>query len=278
MQGLLQRGLCLLGLLLAHAPPAHCKARRADKEALISLFRLLGGPFWGRNNGWDADGGTDPCDLRNKWYGVGCIDPCDIFRDGPDCAFGRITALTLRDNNLTGSITNWTGVGDLHNLSWIDFSVNSISGSLPAEIGQVQNIELINLAWNKLQGGLPTTLGTLNANGAYAISELSVEVNELSGTLPTELGMLTQLRMLNVGFNRISGSIPTQITNLSKLQVRRSPAWRRRARRFSGSARATLPSPGSLSPSRACPTDCARPAASPLSLPPCLSSAGSLYR
>ena len=106
-------------------------ARRADKAALIDFFMLLGGPHWYNNDGWDPDGGADPCAFHSRWRGVGCIDPCDIYRDGPTCAFGRITALNLRDNNLTGSITNWTGVGDLHNLSWIDLSVNEISQTFP---------------------------------------------------------------------------------------------------------------------------------------------------
>ena len=88
--------------------------------------------------------------MTSRWYGVGCIDPCDLYRDGPSCAFGRVTALTLRDNNLTGSITNWTEVGELNNLSWADLSVNAISGSLPAEIGQVMNIEVLNVGFNQL--------------------------------------------------------------------------------------------------------------------------------
>ena len=155
----------LLLTLLVRASLVAGLARRADKAALIDLYRLLDGPNWFNNDGWDPDGGADPCSFESRWRGVGCIDPCDIYRDGPTCAFGRITALNLRDNNLTGSITNWTGIGDLHNLSWVDLSVNAISGSLPAEIGQVQNVEVLNMAWNQLEGGLPTTIGALNSNG-----------------------------------------------------------------------------------------------------------------
>lgn len=195
-------------------------ARRADKEALLHFFRLLGGPHWFNNDGWDPDGGADPCSFEGRWHGVGCIDPCDIYRDGPSCAFGRITALNLRDNNLTGSITNWTGIGDLNNLTWIDLSVNSISGSLPAEIGNIQNVEMINFAWNSLEGGLPTTMGMLNSNGFAEMNEMSFEFNNMEGTLPSELGLLTKLRMFNFHMaGKISGSIPAQLTNLTDLQV-----------------------------------------------------------
>ena len=206
-------------LIICLAPFATGLARVADKQALIDLFTLLGGPHWFNNDGWDPDGGADPCTLENRWFGVGCIDPCDIYRDGPSCAFGRITALNLRDNNLTGSLTNWTGVGQLHNLSWIDLSVNAISGSVPAEIGNVQNVEVLNMAWNSLEGGLPSTLGALNSNGYAQINELGFEYNQLEGTLPSELGLLTKLRMFNFHHNRISGSIPVELTNLTDMQV-----------------------------------------------------------
>ncbi len=207
-------------------PPA--PRRRSAEKALINLFKLLGGPYWTNNDGWDPDGGTDPCEVYDRWYGVGCIDPCDIYRDGPSCAFGRITALTLRDNNLTGSLTNWTGVGDLHNLSWVDLSVNYVSGSIPAEFGQIKNIEVLNMAFNSLQGTLPTTLGAMNGNGYAELNELSLEFNSLVGTLPSEVGLLTKLRMLNVAFNSLEGSIPPQYTNLTELQARpRAEAARR---------------------------------------------------
>ena len=41
--------------------------------------------------------------------------------------------------------------GELNNLTWLDLSLNSISGSLPTEFGRIQNIEVINLQMNQLQ-------------------------------------------------------------------------------------------------------------------------------
>jgi len=208
-------------LLMLFAALAASKMRRADKAAIVHFFKLMGGEHWYKNDGWDVEpGGSDPCDLRTHWTGMGCLDPCDIYRDGPDCAFGRVTALYLRDNNLTGSLTNWTGIGDLHNLTWLDLSVNMISGTLPAEIGNIQNIEVINLAWNKLEGPLPSTLGNINSNGYAHLNELSFEWNNFEGTLPSEIGLLTKLRKLDLGYNyKISGSIPPSVTNLTELQV-----------------------------------------------------------
>ena len=56
-------------------------------------------------------------------------DPCLRVRTVTPQPFNH-SALTLHDNNMTGSISNWTGIGALNNLTWIDFSWNKISGSL----------------------------------------------------------------------------------------------------------------------------------------------------
>ena len=125
--------------------PAVGRIRTPDLDALLELFKFMGGMHWDRNEGWDPEGQTDPCNFDEHWFGVGCIDPCDIYRDGPDCKAGRVTALTLRKNNLTGSITNWTSVKHLANLTWLDMSMNRISGTLPAEFGYIQNLSLIHI-------------------------------------------------------------------------------------------------------------------------------------
>jgi hypothetical protein len=67
----MQHGFVAL-LLVGYAPLVTPLARKADKAALIDLFKLLGGPHWTNNDGWDPDGGADPCEVEQRWYGVGC--------------------------------------------------------------------------------------------------------------------------------------------------------------------------------------------------------------
>ena len=190
-----------------------------DKLALQDFFKSMDGARWHHNDHWDAEGGNDPCNFDTHWYGVGCIDPCDIYRDGYNCKAGRITALTLHDNNMTGSISNWTRVGALTNLTWVDLSWNQISGSLPAEFGNIKNIEVLNMAWNKLEGTLPSELGNMNSNGFAELTEFNFAHNQLEGTVPSELGQLSALRMFDVSFNKLSGSIPHNYTDWQQLQV-----------------------------------------------------------
>lgn len=229
------KGLCaeLLALLLCVAAmalhrlafvvllfaPAVGRIRTPDLDALLELFKFMGGMHWDRNEGWDPEGQTDPCNFDEHWFGVGCIDPCDIYRDGPDCKAGRVTALTLRKNNLTGSITNWTSVKHLANLTWLDMSMNRISGTLPAEFGYIQNIVHLNMRENKLQGQIPPEMGDINSNGYEQLTEFNFARNNLEGTIPSTLAKLTDLMMLDVSHNKITGSIPNELTNLTKLQV-----------------------------------------------------------
>ncbi len=190
-----------------------------DKMALQDFFKYMDGARWHHNDHWDPEGGNDPCNFDTHWYGVGCIDPCDIYRDGYNCKAGRITALTLHDNNMTGSISNWTRVGALTNLTWVDLSWNKISGSLPAEFGNINNIEVINMAWNKLEGTLPSELGNMNSNGYSELTEFNFANNNLEGTMPSEIAQLSALRMFDVSFNKLSGSIPQNYTDWPQLQV-----------------------------------------------------------
>ena len=118
----------LLSVLRRHRLE-HMPTRAQDKIALLEFFRLLGGTSWRRADGWDPAGVSDPCQTR--WYGVGCVDPCDAVLDGPACFFGRIVSISLADNNLAGSMAEWSELGELHNLSTLDLANNHIRGYIP---------------------------------------------------------------------------------------------------------------------------------------------------
>ena len=124
-----------------------------------------------------APGYSDPCTFR--WFGIGCVDPCDSLLDGPDCYFGRIVSINQPRNNLTGSLTNWTELGELHNLTTLDLQSNSIYGQIPTEIGLLSHLDLIDMRHNRLEGTIPAAMG-----GQDVLDTLAVEWNSISGTLP----------------------------------------------------------------------------------------------
>ena len=206
--------LALLLLLLLHE--ARCGVRPADRGALWELYELTSGAAWSFNENWSPE--TDPCHLNSRWVGVGCVDPCDRFRDGEDCAFGRVSSLVLDYNGLSGNITGWHALGNLTNLTILDLSLNSIEGQLPREVGQLEQLTSLNLMRNKLGGTLPTELGSINARHRLEdLREMSFAFNSISGSIPGSIGAHSALASLNLRSNALVGELPTEMGALTQL-------------------------------------------------------------
>ena len=165
-----------------------------DRTALVALYNATGGPNWTNNTNWLSDKSI------GEWYGVTTDDN------------GRVTALDLLGNRLSGSIP--TQLGNLSKLTDLTLSFNGLSGSIPTQLGNLSNLTTLKLFGNRLSGSIPAQLGNLSK-----LTDLTLTGNQLSGTIPAQLGNLSNLTYLSLSYNQLSGSIPTQLGNLSKLQT-----------------------------------------------------------
>jgi Leucine-rich repeat (LRR) protein len=170
-----------------------------DLDALRALYDSTSGSvFWVHRNGW-ADPGTDPC--LSKWFGVVCND------------VGRVTALDLRNNNLTGIIPD--AIGRLSALIALDLSGNRLREKLPLGLSLLTRLRSFNLAGNFLQGDLPSSdLGALSE-----LEYIDVSGNAFSGSLTAAISGAANLRYLDLSRNRLTGSIPAALSSLSSLSV-----------------------------------------------------------
>jgi Leucine-rich repeat (LRR) protein len=182
-----------LALFVALTVPALAQIPAIEREALIALYESTNGDGWTDKTDWLGDEGTE-C----TWRGV-------------TCSGGNVQQLSLRSNQLSGSLP--AELGNLSNLDYLDLGSNQLSGSLPAELGNLTNLWHVYLADNLLSGSIPSQLGNLSH-----LQDLWLNFNQLSGSLPAELGNLSSLQNLGVHANRLSGSIPAQLGNLSNLQ------------------------------------------------------------
>ena len=192
-----------------------------DREALVALYNVTGGPNWTSNNGWLS--GDVPI---SQWYGVTIDDN------------SRVAELSLSNNQLSGEIppelgklANLAGLdlsnnhfnllsgeipselGKLANLAGLDLSNNHLSGEIPPELGKLANLAGLDLSNNQLSGQIPPELGNL-----ASLEELNLFTNHLSGEIPPELGKLANLAGLDLSNNQLSGQIPPELGNLASLE------------------------------------------------------------
>ncbi|KAJ1439951.1 Serine/threonine-protein kinase, active site [Sesbania bispinosa] len=144
--------------------------------------------------------------------------------------------LHLDDNLIYGSIP--PNIGNLFNLTLLNFSSNLLNGSIPPSLCQMSRLERIYLSNNSLSGEIPSTLGGIKHLGLLDLSrnklsglipdsfanlsqlrKLLLYDNQLSGTIPPSLGKCVNLEILDLSHNKISGMIPKQVAALASLKL-----------------------------------------------------------
>ncbi|XP_020866562.1 receptor-like protein 12 isoform X3 [Arabidopsis lyrata subsp. lyrata] len=107
----------------------------------------------------------------------------------------------------------------VHNLQFLDFSVNDISGLLPDNIGHaLPNLVRMNGSNNGFQGHLPSSMGEM-----VNITFLDLSYNNFSGNLPRSFVMgCFSLKHLKLSHNKFSGHFlprETSFTSMEELRM-----------------------------------------------------------
>ncbi len=175
-----------------------------DRAALTDLYNNTGGASWTTNTNWGNS--TEPL---GTWHGVNTD------------ANGRVTALRLRGNDLSGTLP--ASLGNLTNLQELSLNdtkyfrsssssrLSGLSGTIPASLGNLTKLTRLSLARNQLTGEIPEELGNLTN-----LTTLELDKNLLSGPIP-DLSNLTSLTHLYLNKNQLSGEIPASLDSLTSL-------------------------------------------------------------
>ena len=213
----------------------------ADSLELVELYNATNGETWKHNSGWL----TKPV---SEWYGVslsplGCnVDTLILINNNLtgnliDLDLPLLKVLELQDNQLTGSIPNFTSLPTLITLYLRN---NQLSGEIPNFTGLPQ---LVNLALphNQLSGPIPDfdfpflhtlylydnnlTGGIPNLASCNNLKIIHLYNNSLTGPIP-EFSLFTDLLSLNLSNNGLTENIPSlnnsldlQLLNVSKNQL-----------------------------------------------------------
>ena len=165
----------------------------SDRAALVALYNATGGPGWSASTNWLSGRPLD------EWLGV------------TTDSGGRVTALSLVDNELTGPIP--AELGDLTNLRTLILWTNDeLTGPIPAWLGDLTNLRQLILGGNGLTGEIPPELA-----GLSNLTSLDLRSNGLTGEIPSELAGLSNLQRLYLNHNRLTGEIPPELGRLSNL-------------------------------------------------------------
>lgn len=163
---------------------------RADRAALMAIFRKAVGYNWHNNKNWG-----NPCAPLSSWSGV-------TTKTVLTCIVGRFVIYLQRIVELDLSYNN---LGPR--------KLDPDSGRLAPEIGQLTCLKKLYLNNNFLRGRLPDTLGKLTA-----LTDLRLQYNQFTGDIPSSLGNLVNLTRLQLDHNRLSGHIPSTLGNLVKIE------------------------------------------------------------
>ena len=164
-----------------------------DRQILTAFYEDTGGANWTNKANWLSDRPI------GEWHGVTTNDA------------GRVTQLSLAENNLTGQLPDY--LASLTELTELALQKNSLSGEIPPQLGQFERLETFYLSRNNLTGEIPAEFG-----GLESLSRLHLNNNGFTGAVPTELGNLSNLTsLLLYGNTDLSGDLPQSLTGLANV-------------------------------------------------------------
>ncbi|XP_019223934.1 PREDICTED: probable LRR receptor-like serine/threonine-protein kinase At3g47570 [Nicotiana attenuata] len=114
-----------------------------------------------------------------------------------------LVELDFSNNSLVGSLPPY--FGNLNAITVVDLSRNHLSGSIPTMVGDLQKLIYLSLAFNELQGSILESLGKM-----ISLESADLSNNILSVMIPKSLEALRYLKDFNVSFNRLEGEIPSK--------------------------------------------------------------------
>ncbi|MGN6491921.1 MAG: T9SS type A sorting domain-containing protein [Agriterribacter sp.] len=169
----------------------HAQVLSQDSLALVNIYNTTNGNGWTQK--WNR---SQPV---STWFGVTVTS-------------GRVTALILPNNNLTGKLLSGT-VAKLTGLKVLQLQNNQIGDGLPGGIGSLTSLELLDLSFNNLSGNILSSF----FNNLPNLQKFNVAHNNLSGWIPANISNSTALTEINLSNNGFSNKIPTSINSLTNL-------------------------------------------------------------
>jgi len=132
-------------------------------KSLLEFYHSTNGSRWTNNNGWNVT--NIPC----AWSGIYCKN-------------GGLIKITLSNNQLTGTIPDFSA---LPNLQTLNLSFNQLTGTIP-DFSALPNLQILELSENQLTGVIP------NFSNLPNLQDFSFSDNQLT-LIDTNCNVVTEI-------------------------------------------------------------------------------------
>jgi len=153
-----------------------------------------------------------------KIFKIGTLSVVDIsFNNNlqgffPDFPPGSLQTLRVGNTSFSGSFPH--SIGNMRNLTELDFSYCRFNGTLPNSLSNLTELSYLDLSYNNFTGRIPSF------DMAKKLTYIDLSNNGLSGAVPSSSHFegLNNLVSIDLGYNSISGSVPSSLFTLPQLQ------------------------------------------------------------
>ncbi|XP_022641659.1 receptor-like protein 12 [Vigna radiata var. radiata] len=155
----------------------------------------------------------------------------------PEFPPGSLHTLTVANTSFSGTVPH--SIGNMRNLTELNFCSCRFNGTLPNSLSNLTELSYLDLSFNNFTGRIPS----FNFEGLNNLVTIDLSNNSISGSIPSSLFTLPQLKsiifshnhfaqldeftivsfskldILHLSSNNLLGSFPTSVYQLSRLSV-----------------------------------------------------------
>ncbi|XP_027907881.1 receptor-like protein 7 [Vigna unguiculata] len=130
----------------------------------------------------------------------------------PDFPPGSLQTLRVSNTSFSGAFPN--SIGNMRNLTELDFSYCRFNGTLPNSLSNLTELSYLDLSYNNFTGRIASF------DMAKKLTYLDLSNNGLSGAVSSSSHFEGQKNLISIdlGYNAIGGSIPSSLFTLPHLQ------------------------------------------------------------
>lgn len=181
-----------------------CSFPESEFESLKDLYMDTGGKEWN----WDTS-------IPGVWNFTGFHNPCTENWQRLFCSYSElneschVVSLGLSKFGLKGSLP--VSIGNLSELTILDFNHNLVTGGLPQSITQLRKLAVLTMYFNSLTGTIPGNWSALTDLLVFDIGS-----NKFHGPIPLDLS--GSLRIFDIKFNRLEDALDLFLIDKTHLQ------------------------------------------------------------